>query len=144
MPKLFSYSFDRETFQGEFDTREQAVDAGIKAAEQLSGSIEAVFVGKRRPVDAQADRHADAVVDAMRTRMESRSGDSSYLAGVNEHILADLDASIEHAIVDWLARHRLAPAARFTAVSEHPMPLVAVHAPNTPGDEVSFIGPDEA
>jgi hypothetical protein len=32
---------------------------------------------------------------------------------------------------------------RFTAVSEHPMPLVAVHAPNTPGDEVSFIGPDE-
>jgi hypothetical protein len=144
MPKLFSYSFDRESFQGEFDTREQAVEAGIKAAEKMSGMIEAVYVGKRRPVDAQADLHAEAVVEAMRVRMESRAGDSTYLAQVNEHVLADLDASLEHAIVEWLARHGLAPAPRFTGISEHPLPLVAIHAPSGPGDEVSFIGPDEA
>jgi hypothetical protein len=139
----FSYSFDRETFQGDFATREQAVAAGFKAADELGGAVEAVYVGKKQPVNPMADHHAEDVVRGMRRRMLEKTGEANYLAGANEHVLADLDASIEASIVDWLARHQLAPAPKLTALSEHPLPTVPAHAADTRRDEVKLIGPEE-
>lgn len=142
MSNRFSYSFDRESFTGRFETREQAVAAGMKAAAARPDPVEAVYVARSVPVDPQADGHAERVVEWMRVRMLDRTGDGSYLANVDEHQLADLDASIEHAIVEWLKRHGLEPACRYTAISEHPLPLVHAHAPHD-SDEVSLIGPEE-
>lgn len=141
MFKPFAFSFDRETFRGEFATREEAAEAGQAEALKQMSVVEAVYVGKRVPTNPQADMHADDVVKSMKRRMLSKTGDAGYLAGANEHILADLDAGIEHAIVDWLRRHQLQPADKFSSISEHPLPQVHAHGPSK-DDEVGMMGPD--
>jgi hypothetical protein len=140
--KPYAYSFDRETFRGDFPTREQALEAGLRAAAGRSGMVEAVYVGRRVPVDAQVDHHAEDVVRSMRRRMQSRSGDGAYLAGANEHVLADLDAALARTIAGWLAKHGLTPAARVSSISEHPLPSVRAHA-TVRSDEVQMIGPEQ-
>lgn len=140
--KPYGYSFDRARFTGEFATREQAVEAGLSAARERGRNVEAVFVGKRVPVDPQADHHADDVARSMRQRMQAKAGDADYLAGANEHVLADLDASLARTIVAWLDRQKLSPAARVTSISEHAIPSVRAHAPSR-NDEVQLIGPEE-
>jgi hypothetical protein len=141
MFKPFCVSLDRESFVGAYDTREQAVAAGFELARSSAGLVDSIYVGKRQPTPAQADGHAESVVDAMRDRMRASNGPDDYLDRVNEHQLADLDASIEHAIVDWLSRHQLTPASRVVSISEHPVPAVAAHARGQ-RDEVCLIGPD--
>lgn len=140
--KPYGYSFDRERFVGEFATREQAVDAGLRAAQARNVNVDAVFVGKRVPLDPQADHHADDVARSMRRRMQARTGDSGYLAGANEHVLADLDSAITKTICEWLKRHDLVPAARVASISEHAIPAVRAHAPDR-SNEVQLIGPEE-
>jgi hypothetical protein len=140
--KPYGYSFDRDRFIGEFATREQALDAGLKAAQARSAIVEAVYVGKRVAVDPQADHHAEEIAQSMRRRMQSKVGDGTFLAGANEHVLADLDAALCRVIVAWLERHGLMPAARVTSISEHPLPAVRAHAPSR-NDEVQSIGPEE-
>lgn len=141
MFKPFAYSFDRETFRGEFATREDAALAGQAEAMKFMAVVEAVYVGKRVPTNPQADMHADDVVKTMKRRMQHKTGDTSYLAGANEHLLADLDAAIEHAIIDWLKRHQLQPADKFSSISEHPLPQVHGHGPSK-SDEVGPMGMD--
>lgn len=140
--KPYGYSFDREQILGEFATREQALEAGLRAAEHKGGLVEAVFVGKRVPVDPQADHHADDVVRSMKRRMLSKAGDATYLLAANEHLLADLDAALAKTIVEWLDRNGLAPAAKVASISEHPIPTVRGHAPDR-RSEVQLIGPEE-
>ncbi|MFT3785104.1 MAG: hypothetical protein QM770_02925 [Tepidisphaeraceae bacterium] len=138
----YAFSFDREQFRGDFDTRELALAAAYEAARELGGAVEAIYVGKRVPVPAQTDDHAESVVRAMRRRMLEKTGDANYLATVNEHVMADLDAAIELAIVDWQKRHQLQPASRVQAISEHPLPTVKEHAPVAPRSETRLIGVD--
>ena len=140
--KPYAYSVDRETFRGDFATREQALEAGLRSTAARSGMVAAVFVGRRVPVDPQADHHAEEIVRSMKRRMLSKTGDASYLAGANEHVLADLDAALARTIVGWLTKHDLAPAARVSSISEHPLPAVRAHAPGR-HDEVQMIGPEE-
>lgn len=141
MFKPFAFSFDREAFRGEFSTREEAAAAGQAEALKYMAVVEAVYVGKRVPTNPQADMHADDVVKAMKRRMQNKTGDASYLAAANEHVVADLDAGLEHAILDWLKRHGLQPADKFASISEHPLPQVHAHAPSK-HDEVGFMGMD--
>lgn len=141
MFKPFAFSFDRETFRGEFATREEAALAGQAEALKYIAVVEAVYVAKRVPCNPQADMHADDVVKSMKRRMLAKAGDSTYLAAANEHVVADLDASLEHAIVDWLKRHELQPPDKFSSISEHPLPSVHAHGPSL-DDEVGLMGPD--
>ena len=137
--KPYAYSFDRETFQGAFATREQAADAGLRAAQQQMNNVPSVFVGKRVAIDPQADGHADAIARSMRQRMLASSGDAGYLAAANEHVLADLDAQLAATIVGWLTRHELVPAAKVKSISEYPLPTVHAHGPSR-DDEVQLMG----
>lgn len=141
MFKPFAFSFDRESFRGEFATREEAAEAGQAQALKMMSAVEAVYVGKRVPTNPMADLHGDDVVKSMRRRMLTKTGDASYLAAANEHVVADLDASLEHAIIDWLKRNDLTPAAKISSISEHPLPAVHAHAPSS-SDEVQMMGPD--
>ena len=136
----YAYSFNRDTFQGEFATREQAIEAGLKAAAaRVSAPPTAVYVGKRVPTDPQADGHAEEVVKSMRQRMLDRAGDSAYLAAAHEHALADLDAALARAIGEWLTRNDFGPAAKVKSISEHPLPLSHEHGPSS-SDEVQLMG----
>lgn len=139
MFKEYAFSLDRESFHGEFATREQAADAGIRAAQARTDSVAAVYVGKRVATDPQAEGHADDIAKSMRRRMMGRTGEAGYLAAANEHVLADLDAALATAIVAWLRRHGLEPATKVKAISEHPLPTVHAHGPSR-DDEVQFMG----
>jgi hypothetical protein len=138
MINRYAFSIDRESFRGDFATRDLAVAAGLEAARELP-SLEAIYVGKKTPVDTQTDDHAETILKAMRRRMLEEQGDANWLGSVNEHVIADLDAAVEHAIVGWLNRHDLTPADKITAISEHPIPTVAGHAPDKTV-EPSMIG----
>jgi len=126
--KPFCFSLDRENFQGEFATREHARDAGYAAAAAAPSAVEAIFVAKRQPINPQADHHAETVVADMQNRMRIKFGEETYLTAANEHQLADLDAAIEYAVVEWLARHRLTPEPKWVSLSEYPVSNPHEHA----------------
>lgn len=139
MFKQYAFSFDRESFQGEFATREQAAEAGLRAAVANLNNVAAVYVGKRVPTDPQADGHAEQIAKSMRQRLTARAGDAAYLPAADEHALADLDAEVAKTIVEWLKRHELMPPARVKSLSEHALPVVHVHGPSR-SDEVQLMG----
>jgi hypothetical protein len=137
--KPFCFSLDRENFTGEFSTREEAKTAGLNAAAGSSAAVDAVYVAKRQPINPQADHHADRVVADMVERMRIKNREENFLEEVTEQQLADLDASLEHAIVQWLGRHQLGPAPRLISLSEYPVTNPKGHGPSR-NDEVVLMG----
>jgi hypothetical protein len=123
----FAFSFDRESFRGSFDTRQQAINAGTTAAQDLSNPPEAIYVGVRQSIDPAATDHAEDVIDHMRRRVFERYGEKSadFLVRINEQQLADLDSAIEKTIFAWLQKQDLGPHfERIGGVTEHPVTIV--------------------
>jgi hypothetical protein len=124
----FAYSFDRESFRGNFNTRQQAIDAGLTAAQDLGNPPEAIYVGARQAIDPGSSDHAETIIEKMRRRTFERYGDKSadFLAHVNEQQLADLDHSVQQTIATWLVQQNLTPAfERIGSVTEHPVTIVS-------------------
>ncbi|HEY0007820.1 MAG TPA: hypothetical protein VGB55_03765 [Tepidisphaeraceae bacterium] len=137
----FAYSFDRETFLGEFDTRQHALEAAMVALRQRSDLPEGVFVGQWAPPNLQADHHAETLIEAMRDRWHSAGAEGSFLKNVTEQQSADLDHEIERTIQAWIAKHRLTPpATKIRAVSEHAVPNVRHVVDESTRRETSVIG----
>jgi hypothetical protein len=123
----FAYSLDRESFNGIYNSREEAFRAGCVAAERMQTQLTEIFVGQRVAGDPQADLHAWELIKSMRTRARGAAGDDAtgYLKGVTAEQARDLDGAIESAVLRWLANHKLGPSFfRIEAVSEHPLPCV--------------------
>jgi hypothetical protein len=140
----YAFSLDRETYNGVYNTRDEAFRAGCAAAERLHSSVTEVYVGQRVAGDPQADLHAWELIKSMRSRARSAAGDDStgYLKNVTAEQARDLDGAIEAAVLRWLANHKLGPAFhRIEAVSEHPISTMS-HAGfgQTKRDEVEDIG----
>jgi hypothetical protein len=137
----FAFSFDRETFNGQYDTRQHALDAALVALRDRVDRPEGIFIGQWAQPNLQADHHADDLIDAMRTRWQSAGNENPFLADVTEQQAADLDHEIEKTIVAWIAKHRLTPpAVKVRAVSEHPVPNVRHVADDGNARETSLIG----
>lgn len=117
----FSYSFDRDTYHGQYATRAEALAAGLKhlADEKMQG--ETVFVGKRIPFELGLDDLAENVLKLLQKRLRSEAAESTEpLLHVNEHQLADLDSRLQQAVKDWLVVDQLLPSGgKVTAISEH-------------------------
>jgi len=125
MDGCFSYSFDRETFHGNSDTRQDALKNALEKLNELSDSPEMIYVGKRVPIDPGASGLSELVISAMRRRVHDEIGgnEREYLMRINEHQLADLDENLSRIITGWLERYKLAPShVKITAISEHPVP----------------------
>ena len=124
----YAYSFDRETFEGTYETRDQAYRAAVARAAVLNIAGDTpIYTGQRMAADAQAAGHAREVCNSMRRRAKETVGELSagYLKKVTEEQLTDLDRALEAVIGRWLANYKLAPTwYKIGAVSEHPMPLV--------------------
>ena len=144
----YVYSFDRETFTGSFPTRDAAYQAAVAKASGMENTPTEIFVGERIQADPQAAGHARAVFKEMirRSRASAGAGEQaySYLRNVTEQEEADLDASIERTITEWLTRHeRLPTSFRVKGISEYPVPLMTggepmVHSPSN--GEVHDLG----
>jgi hypothetical protein len=124
----FSFSFDRETFRGLHDTRQEALKKAVDKLPELDTSPEMIYVGKRVPVDPGSSGLAEMIIGAMRRRVRDTTGESTtqYLMHVNEHQLAELDDELDRVIRAWLQKHELTPTqSKVIAISEHPAPQSA-------------------
>ena len=62
MSAKYSFSFDRETFEGSYNSRSEAFAAAIKKAGTLEDAPTTVFIGERVPADPQATGHAEDII----------------------------------------------------------------------------------
>ena len=140
MVGTFAYSFDRETFQGSFETRQAAKDAAFAALKKRQDMPPGIFIGQWAEPDAQTDHHADAVIAAMKDRWHRSGAEEAFLPHVTEQQAADLDYALEAAIRSWLSKHQLLPKpTRVRAVSEYGIPNVH-HVAANEEHETSVIG----
>lgn len=145
MRGTYAFSFDRETFEGTFETRDQAYRAAVQRATQLNiASDTPIYTGQRMAADPQASGHAREVCNSMRRRSREHLGDvaDGYLKHVSDDQLLDLDRALEAVIGRWLGNYKLAPTwFRIGAISEHAMPLV--HQVPSPTDREVQVGMSE-
>jgi hypothetical protein len=126
----YAFSFDRESFRGSYNSRKEAVTAALEAARNVEGDPPAsVYIACRAPLDPHASGHAEDLIERMRQAVrddaEAEAADA-FLNYVTDQELADLDDAVERAIRGWLAKHDLLTASgRLSAISEHPVPVVA-------------------
>ncbi|HEY1629476.1 MAG TPA: hypothetical protein VGF52_06435, partial [Tepidisphaeraceae bacterium] len=66
MAGKFSYSFNRETFNGCFETRQEALNQAIEKLSELSDSPEMIYIGKRIPLDPIPSGLGEIVLSAVR------------------------------------------------------------------------------
>lgn len=123
----FAYSFDRESFLGSKDKRQDALKEALDKAAQQDTSPEMIYVGKRVPIDPGSSGLAEMILGAMRRKVREDAefeGSNDYLKTANEHQLAELDDEIDRVVRSWLTKHDLAPKqSKITAISEHPVPM---------------------
>jgi hypothetical protein len=143
----FSYSYDRETFRGLYDTRQDALKNGIAKLPEQQSTPEAIFVGKRVPLDCGTSGLAEMILGTMRRKLRDEVGDSGAqpLLRVNEHQLAELDDALDKVIREWLAKHELVPTqSKVIAISEHPVPQPSMTRPSNGASEVFDLGASES
>jgi hypothetical protein len=124
MAGKFSYSFNRETFNGIFETRPEALNKAIEKLNELSDSPEVIYIGKRIPLNPIPSGLGEIVLSAMRRRVRDEAGDgaSQSLRQIDEHQLAELDEELNRAVTAWLNQHDLMPTqSKITSISEHPV-----------------------
>ena len=147
MRGTYAYSLDRETFTGVYNTRQEAFEAGVIAADRLNAAVTEIYVGQRVAGDPQANLHAWEIVKTMRERARAAAGDDDahdYLAHVSEDQARDLDGALEATILRWLGNYKIGPSFfRFEAVSEHPVPTVTHATFGIADREVSEMGESE-
>jgi hypothetical protein len=136
----FAYSFDRHSYTGPFNSRREAIAAGIARSREIGAAgIEAVYVGMIVQPDPQASGHAEEVIKNMVRRARGAAGESydGYLRKVTEQQEAELDEALEQCIMGWLKKHELMPHfTKVRGVSEHPIPGEATAGRSGASDEV--------
>lgn len=125
MTPVFAYSFDRDTYTGQYPTRQKALDAALIALRDRSDLPEGIFIGQWVEPDPKASYHAEDVIECMRDRWRASPEQGDFLDRVTDQQLADLDAELDRTIRTWLTKHGLTPQpTKVRAVSEHPVPNV--------------------
>jgi len=143
----FAHSFDRETFHGSQDTRQNALKEGLEMLPKLESSPDMIYIGKRVPLDPGSSGLAEMILGAMRRRVREQSDGNTnqFLMRVNEHQLAELDDEIDRVVRSWLTKYDLQPTqSRVIAISEHPVPSPKMNgAGKGSNGEVSDLGESE-
>jgi hypothetical protein len=144
MSAKYSFSFDRETFEGSYNSRSEAFAGALKKAAGLEDPPTTVFLAERVSGDPQATGHAEEIVSRMIDRARGVWSDeaAAYLREVSPEQLRDLDGAIEQVILRWLQLHQLKPSFfRISAVSEHQLaPAVSASSRNGDNNEVHDLG----
>jgi thermostable 8-oxoguanine DNA glycosylase len=144
MSAKYSFSFDRESFEGTYNSRSEAFAAALKKAATQDDAPTTVFIGERVSADPQATGHAEEIIARMSERARGVWGDEAdhYLRNVTREQMRDLDGALEQVILRWLQLHQLKPNfVRITAVSEHQLasPATSTRGPGE-NNEVHDLG----
>src|SRR5690242_15351172 len=107
----YCFSFDRESFSGDFESRRAALEASFARAAEMHDTPGTVFIGQRAPIDPGIYGHAEEVIDRMRRVVFEAIGEpgADYLARVGEHEQAELDDALAKTLRQWLSKHNLLP-----------------------------------
>ena len=147
MAARYAYSLNGENYEGVFGSREEALSAALDAAWDPTNlnPPQTVFVGRRVEADPHAAGHARTLLREMAWQAHDEVGApaANYLNKLSDERIRELDAGIEHVVLDWLRRHDLMPKYfRMEGISEHPVPA-APAVQQTAGDSSSSSSADE-
>ena len=92
--QLYAYSFDRETWQGDFNSREEAMQAAIS--------------------DENTKEYlAETVLDILKIEADEIAGiaaaDWLKLEDISEEACSELEKTLTAAVMKWLEKHSLKP-----------------------------------
>lgn len=122
----YAFSFDRETFRGDYNSRTEALNAALETARTEADPPATVYVACRAPLDPHAHSHGETIIQRMRRAVRADVGPEgeAFLKFVTDQEEADLDHEIERTIRAWLSKHELLlPSGKLAAISEHPVPM---------------------
>ena len=136
---VYTYSFDRETFRGRFETRDAARSAGEDALPKWPGPAEAIYVGRVIDHAPPLEGLAGPVLDVLRERAGEEA--AAALNAASEKAGDDLDDRLARLVRAWLQKHDVFGESRVEEISEHPLPLIA-KAPEKDNPEIGILGFD--
>jgi len=146
MGTRYAYSYDREDYIGAFDSPEQAFNAAVMRAEELSSPPTEIYVGTIVEADPQASDHAERIIESMNRRAHVEYGDSAarYLKKIPRELVQELDAAVEQTILAWLKKHNLMPTfIRVREIHERPVPFPGAGTTRrVENSEVQDLGPE--
>jgi hypothetical protein len=107
--QLYAYSFDRETWRGDFNSREEAIQAGM--TDEHNKECLVVYTGIAKlymPV-----LKSETVLDILKVEADEIAGiaaaDWLKLEDISEEACSELEKTLTAAVMKWLDKHGLKP-----------------------------------
>lgn len=111
----FGYSFDDETYEGAFDTREEAVDEAEASADEYD--VSTFRVGEYRDPDSpESFIDGEWVIDRILSCNDYDSEHAEDTFNCPQEVRDDLTAMLRAAFVAWMEKHDQRP--KFFIVKE--------------------------
>lgn len=105
--QLYAYSFDRETWQGDFNSREEAIQAGM--TDEHNKECLVVYTGIAKlytPV-----LKSETVLDILKIEADEIAGVAAAnwlnLEDIQEELCTELEKTLTVAVMKWLEKHSL-------------------------------------
>lgn len=107
--QLYAYSFDRETWQGDFNSREEAMQAAIR--DENTKEYLAVYTGIAKLYTPALK--SETVLDILKIEADEIAGiaaaDWLKLEDISEEACSELEKTLTAAVMKWLEKHSLKP-----------------------------------
>lgn len=107
--QLYAYSFDRETWQGDFNSREEAMQAAI--SDENTKKYLAVYTGIAKLYTPALK--SETVLDILKIKADEIAGiaaaDWLKLEDISEEACSELEKTLTAAVMKWLEKHSLKP-----------------------------------
>lgn len=107
--QLYAYSFDRETWQGDFNSREEAMQAAI--SDENTKEYLAVYTGIAKLYTPALK--SETVLDILKIEADEIAGiaaaDWLKLEDISEEACSELEKTLTAAVMKWLEKHSLKP-----------------------------------
>lgn len=107
--QLYAYSFDRETWQGDFNSREEAMQAAMND-EHNKGCL-VVYTGIAKLYTPALK--SETVLDILKIEADEIAGiaaaDWLKLEDISEEACSELEKTLTAAVMKWLEKHSLKP-----------------------------------
>lgn len=107
--QLYAYSFDRETWQGDFNSREEAMQTAI--SDENTKKYLAVYTGIAKLYTPALK--SETVLDILKIKADEIAGiaaaDWLKLEDISEEACSELEKTLTAAVMKWLEKHSLKP-----------------------------------
>jgi len=137
MPARYAYSLNGENYIGAFNSREEALTAGLTDAHEQHTPPLSIFIGRRVEPDPHIAGHARTLLReiAWQAHDEVGSPAAQYLNHVNDDAIAELDRDLETLLLNWLRRHDMLPKFfNVDGIAEYPVPTPSESPSNSDQD----------